>query len=146
MLEILIVLSILGVLLGVGASSIRPPSASAFANDVRALIQQARFESIKRNVPVSVVWDQETTSFVVGIGPSGDLCAIADVIARATALDYPRLVVDPGFPEDGGLVWIPSGQARACNLGTFSEAIATLDDGRVQRRLTTTLTGRVIIE
>lgn len=146
MLEILVVLSVLGVLLSIGFSAIRPPSATVYANDVRALIQQARFEAVKRNVPVAIRWDADDGSFVAGVGPADDPCALDEVVVRAGTDEYPRVEVDPGFPDDGGLVWLPSGQARACDFGTFVETIAYVDDGRVEREITVTLTGRVTIQ
>lgn len=145
-LELLVVLVVLGVLLGIGVTVVRPPAATVYSNDVRALIQQARFEAIKRNVPVAIRWDAEGMGFVAGLGPVDDPCAIVDVVARAATDAYPRVVVDPGFPEGDGLVWLPSGQARACDYGTFVQTIAYVEDGRVEREITVTLTGRVTIQ
>lgn len=146
LIELLIVLAVVGTLLAVGFVAVRPPASRVYANDVRALIQQARFEAVKLNVPVAIVWDVSDSSFVVGTGTVAAPCAIDTELSRASSSEYPRLTVDPGFEEGGGLVWLPSGQARSCDYGTYVETIAYVDDGRVEREITVSLTGRVTIE
>ena len=145
-IELLIALSILGILLGIGAALVRTPSASLYANDIRALIQQARFEAVKLNRPVAIVWNEPLNSFVAGVGPLSDPCEFDAPIVTADSRAYARLTIDPGFGSDDGLVWLPSGQARDCAFGTFPQTIATINDGRLTQRVTVTLTGRVTIQ
>ena len=145
-IELLIALSILGILLGIGASLIRTPSARLYANDVRALIQQARFEAVKLNRPVAIVWNETLNSFVAGVGTIDDPCDFDAPVVTADSRAYARMTINPGFGSDDGLVWLPSGQARDCAFGTFPQTIATINDGRLTQRVTVTLTGRVTIQ
>lgn len=147
--EILIAVGILGVLLAIGAMTFGSQGARAYANDVRALIQQARFESVKLNTPVAVVWnegEQEFQSLRYEPDSSGPPCEGSVTIARAIFKEYRHVVVEPGFVDGEGIVWIPSGQARSCSMGSFTPTIAVVSDGRQSLEVTVSLTGRVTIE
>jgi len=144
LIEFIIVLSVLGILLGIGASSFRSSESRLYANDVRALIQQARFEAVRRNVPVAVVWDAADAAFLTVLGTDADRCDASTVLNTATATTYRQVEVDIEF--DDGLVWLPSGNARSCGLGAFSNVIAIISDRYGSRTVTVTLTGRVSIE
>lgn len=144
LIEVVIVLAMLGVLLSIGAASFRPSESRLYANDVRALIQQARFEAVRRNVPVAVVWDAADDAFLTVLGNDADRCDASTVLNRATASTYRQVEVDIEF--DDGLVWLPSGTARSCNLGAFSDVIAVISDRFGSRTVTVSLTGRVTIQ
>lgn len=144
LIEALIALAIIGVLASIGFSSFREPGARLFANDVRALVQQARFEAIKQNVPVAVVWSVDTSEFRTVLGTVAAPCNEDTVLNRADSARYRNVSVNVEIED--GLVWLPSGQARSCSYGPFGEAIATVSDGNGSRQITVTLTGRVTIQ
>jgi prepilin-type N-terminal cleavage/methylation domain-containing protein len=144
LIEIIVAMSILGILAAIGASAYRTPGARLYSNDVRALVQQARYEAIRQNAPVAVVWNPGLSAFQTVLGTLAQPCQDATVLNTTAATRYPRVTVDVEFVD--GLVWLPSGQARNCSYGPFSAVIATIGDGRDERVVTVTLTGRVTIE
>jgi prepilin-type N-terminal cleavage/methylation domain-containing protein len=146
LLEILIAIAMLGVLVGFGAMQIRARSATAYARDLKGLVQQGRFEAIKRNRPIAVIWSESAGEFRTVLGSEDQPCDPEEVLATASPANYRRLNVDSSFSDGDGIVWLPSGQARACDLGVFSEHIAVLNDGNTSRTVTVSLTGRVTIE
>ncbi len=146
LIELLISLAIIGVLAAIGAATFAPQGGRAYANDVRAVFQQARFEAVKRNVPVAVVWSVGANEFRAVLGSVATPCTQSTVLVRASPSEYARVTVDSRFNDGEGIVWLPSGQARSCSYGAFLETIAIIDDGRTEREVTVTLTGRVTIE
>src|SRR5690606_33931420 len=60
-LEIILVVAVLGIMLAVGFPRLVTPAARMYANDVKAQLEQARYEAIKRNAPVAVVYDWRST-------------------------------------------------------------------------------------
>ena len=143
-IEMMVALAVLGILLGIGATRFRAAEARLYANDVRALVQQARFEAVRRNAPIAVIWDESDSAFLTVRGSDAQPCEPTEVINRASAETYRRVSVDIEF--DDGLVWLPSGSARSCGYGSFSEVIAIVADNYGSRRVTVTLTGRVTVE
>ncbi len=118
LLEMLIVLGILGIFLALGIPMLRPSYAHLFANDFRAMVQQARFEAIKRNLPVAVVRDgQQYTTLVK------DDATINCTVTNSTQVNIKRAaeyrdvqISDSDTTGTGnGIVWLPTGLARACN-------------------------------
>ena len=148
MIELLIVLAVLGVLLAIGISRFGTNSARAYSNDVKAIVQQARFEAVKRNVPIAVVWNAGNSEFRTVLGDPSSPCApVANgVLATASHQPYRGVVVSSSFVDGDGVVWLPSGQARSCGLGPFTPSIATISDSGRSYSVTVTLTGRVTIE
>lgn len=149
LIEMLIALSILGILIAIGAMSFGSQGARAYSNDVRALIQQARFEAVKLNTPIAVVWnqgEQEFRSLRYDSDSSGPPCEGPITISRANFKEYRGVVVEPGFDHGDGIVWIPSGQARSCSMGAFTPTIARVSDRQRSLEVTVSLTGRVTIE
>lgn len=144
-LELLIVLSILGILMGFGITRVGTNSARAYSNDLQALFQQARFEAIKRNVPIAVIWSLSDRSFYSVSGNVNHPCNGTLVLNRAEADRYPRVSIDTNFFDGEGLVWLPSGQARSCSFTMFAETIARIQDERQARVLTVSLTGKVTV-
>ncbi len=146
LLEVLAVMGVLGVLLSIGALTLRTPGPQLFANDLRALVQQARHEAVKRNQPVAVLWDAQARRFVTSL-PGGEVvCEMGTELAERRLAEYPRLSIETTFVDGEGVVWLPSGHARSCAMGSFERAIATISDGSTTRTVTVTLTGRVEIE
>src|SRR5690554_2039477 len=62
-LETVLVVAILGILLAVGFVAFRTPGPRHFANDLKAQLQEAKYEAVKRNAPVAVVWDSVGQTF-----------------------------------------------------------------------------------
>lgn len=147
LLEVIVAIAILGILLAIGAARFRGSDARAYSNDVKALVQQARFEAVKRNVPISVTWNAAADEFrTILPSDAGSPCSLGTVLATASHAGYRRVEVDPGFSDGQGIVWIPSGQARSCSMGAFSPTIARIADANQDYVVTVTLTGRVTIE
>lgn len=142
----LIALAILGTLLGIGVSRFGSSDARAYSNDIKALVQQARFEAVKRNVPIAVTWNGASDEFRTVMGDPATPCTPIATLATAGHSNYRLAEVDPGFADGQGLVWLPSGQARSCGLGAFSPTIARVTDRSREFTVTVTLTGRVTIE
>lgn len=145
-LELLIVLSILGILMGFAVSRVGSNAARAYSNDLQALFQQARFEAIKGNAPIAVIWSASDRTFYSVGGDANHPCKGTNVLTRAEANQYPRVSIDTDFFDGEGLVWLPSGQARSCSFTMFTETIAHIQDERQSRVLTVSLTGKVTVE
>ena len=72
---------------------------------------------------------------------------------RASLARYPRVTLEPGFPPaaapavGNGVVWLPNGQARACDLQPLGdEIVATISDANAVRRVAVTIAGRVTVQ
>jgi prepilin-type N-terminal cleavage/methylation domain-containing protein len=147
LLELLVVLSILGVGFSLSAVAVRPPAAQAYASSLRNLVLQARFEAIRRHEPVVVAWDAASAEFVVRVAGSTSWCQDMGIeLRRSNAADIGRLSITTTVVGNGSMVWIPSGQARNCTRAAFSEDFADIDDGRVSRRVLIGAAGRVEIQ
>ena len=57
-LELLITLAILGILMGVGYIAMRPNHALITAQEMQAMMRNARFEAVRRTRPVEVAWKE----------------------------------------------------------------------------------------
>ena len=143
----MVALAVLAVLAGIGAVNLRTPGPQLFANDLRALVQQARHEAVKRNQPIAVRWDAAGARFVTTVPENASApCAAGSEIAQRRLDEYPRLSITTTFVDGEGVVWLPSGHARSCQLMAFERAIATIRDGSSERTVVVTLTGRVEIQ
>lgn len=142
------VLGVLGVLLGIGVTMFRPPSERLFANDLRSQLQQARFDAVKRNQPVAVVWDADARQFETRIASdpamNADVCEGTQVLNRRSANDYRALTVSTTMGQ--GLVWLPNGQARTCDGGLNVASVTTISGPSAERRVIVSLAGRVAVE
>lgn len=143
----LVVLSIMGIFFGLGTYMLRPSSAYLFTNDLKAMIQQARYEAIKRNIPVAVVWSNETQTFTTRLNATdpalNQACSGTTVLNTKRLVDYRNMSVQDAFTQNG-LVWLPSGLGAQCGGGLMADG-TTLTDGRVTYRLTVSAAGRVRI-
>ena len=153
LLEMLIVLAVAAVLLAIGAVWIQPPAARAFANDVKAQIEQARYEAVKRSVPVAVRF--RDGAFVTTVDPSDpaaglitvvDSCASdAAVLVRRDASEYRGVSVETD-PSAWSVVWLPSGQGRTCGGSLAIGSTVEITDGRTTRVIEVSVGGRVSIQ
>ena len=145
LIEILIVLAIVGVLLGLSSVIFRPPSVRVFANDLSHQIQQGRFEALKRNRPVSVIYNG--TSFETrwdSSSPTVTAACSGDTVVQTKRFeDYPQLSVTPDFVSGEGIVWLPSGQARSCSNTTFQAQNVVLSNGRSSLTMRLATNGKV---
>lgn len=148
LLEVILVVAILGTFLAVGFVRFGGSDARAYANDVKALVQQARFEAIKRNTPVAVVWADAEEEYRTVLGEPDTPCVSSSGVPLSVAeqTNYRLISVASGFVDGQGIVWLPSGQARSCSLGAFSPAIARISDKTREFVVTVSLTGRVTVQ
>jgi prepilin-type N-terminal cleavage/methylation domain-containing protein len=147
LLEVIVAVAMLGILLAIGATSVRPPAAQTYASSLRNMVLQARFEAIKRNAPVVVGWVADEEEFVARLAGQDDWCTdLGDVIIRSNAIEIARLQITTTVTGPGSLVWVPSGQSRNCGRAPFTPDFATIEDGRNARTVRIGAAGRVEIE
>jgi type IV fimbrial biogenesis protein FimT len=127
LIEMVLTLAILGILMGIGAMSLRPPSVRTASNSVQSFVQQARFESIKTNRPVvvGIGGDGLTLTAARTTGANVVSCAAAGAAYRTLELNEYRGVTasSTGLP----LVWLPTGLPRACPAGAAPLAVSGVD-------------------
>lgn len=123
LLELLLVLGILSILFALGIPMLRPSYAYLFASDFRAMVQQARFEAIKRNLPVAVVRNgQQYTTLVKNDAAINCTTTNSTQINIKRAAEYRDVQISDGDTTGtgNGIVWLPTGLARACNVRGWS--------------------------
>ena len=151
-MEMLIVIAIAGILLGIGVVRVQPPESRLFANDVKAQIEQARYEAIRRNGPVAVVWEAGPERFATRLDPNdptvGSTCNGPLVLQSRALSDYRSVELISGASGawSGGVVWLPSGQGRTCNGGPAIGGTITITDGRTTHVVEVSVGGRVSIQ
>ena len=147
LLELLVIVSIMGILLAIGVPQLRPPAAYLVASDLKAMVQQARYEAIKRNTPVAVVWNSATLTFTTRLNETGpaltQACSGATVLNTKRLADYRNVSVQTAFTQ-AGLVWLPSGLGARCDGGPMTNS-TTLTDGRAAYSVTVSSAGRVTV-
>lgn len=150
LLELLIVIGIMGILMAVGIPMLRPPSAYLFATDLKAMIQQARFEAIKRNRPVAVVWNSSNQTYTTRFDETnttfanpGSACTSTGpmILNTKRASDYRNLSVATDM-SGNGIVWLPTGLARGCSSG-LGNSTTTVNDGKKPFYVIISTAGRV---
>jgi len=121
-LELISVITIIGILVAIAAPRLSSvPAANLYASSVASQFQQARFEAIKRNRPVTVVWDSAQQAFVTSANKNSnnvgcDLGDVDEVIVTTRTSEYGALSVTlSGFSD--GIVWLPTGLSKSCNGG-----------------------------
>ncbi len=131
MIEILVTIAVLSILAGIGFTSLRPPALQTAASNVRALMQQAKLESIKLNRPVVVsLVGNELRSQSLASGHALQ-CSTGLTDLRGLDLgDFPRVVAEEAAQMP--FVWLPTGQVRDCVGASLSAdgAGVVLNDGR----------------
>ena len=153
LLELLLTLSIMGILLAIGIPMLRPPAAYFFANDLKAMIQQARFEAIKRNTPVAVVWDSAGQSYTTRFdsantnfaNPATACTSISPTILSVKRTSEYRNVSVTTNMSGSGVVWLPTGLNRSCSSG-IGNSTTTIRDGSASYKVIVSTTGRVKLE
>lgn len=146
LLELLIALSIIGVLVGLGVFMLRPSYAYIFANDYRAMLQQARFESIKRNLPVAVVRNgQQYTTLVKDDAGVNCTATSSTPISTKRAAEYRNVqIINSDTTGTGnGIVWLPTGLARACDGSWVVTGTASFTSRNITARVRISQGGRV---
>lgn len=151
LLEALIVIAVLGALLAIGVPRLSTPAARMFANDIKAQIEQARFEAIKRNAPVAVVLEATSQTFVTRLDPSDAsvtaTCSGDLILQERDTSDYKGVAIDTEASTwSGAVVWLPSGQGRACNGSPSIGGEIVVVDGSTTRRVELTVGGRVNVK
>lgn len=137
LIEMLVVMGILGILMALGVARIRPPEARLFANSLKAQIVQAKIEAIKRNRPVSVLWNSNTRSFTTLVMINEDSTALPCTLTATTTTtlntklvsEYPNVTASNVFTSSGttpALVWFPNGSPRFCNNNPVPSANTTV--------------------
>lgn len=142
LLEVLIALAILALstayLFGLRFSAVAPATAA-----LRAHLIQARFEAIRRDQPVAVVFDHLQGEFLTRLdaSQSGAICSDGEVLARLSLQEFRGVRV--GDLPTPGLVWLPSGLGRTCQGGGVFNQTISLSDGRREGRVIVSRAGRV---
>lgn len=153
LLELLVVIAIMGIFMALGVPMLRPPSSYLFANDVKAMIQQGRYEAIKRNTPVAVVWNGNTKSYTtrfdknnITFSSFATLCTDTggsiEIINTKQASDYRSISVSTNMTRDG-IVWLPTGLAKSCTGSGLSNGRITINDGRKPYYVIVSSAGRI---
>ncbi len=154
LIEMLITLGVIGILLGMVSFMLRVPSAQLYANDVQAVIRQARLQAIKYNKPVAITWNAATQAFTsrreadtVTTAPTvNSACTGTKTIATKATSEYGgNLTVTATIGN--GLVWLPSGLLTTCNgLPTSMMNIRITESRNVTRQLMISVAGEVSIQ
>lgn len=144
-LEVILAVAIVGILLGIGFVRLQPPASRLYANDLKAQLLQAKYEAVKRNLPVAVVWNSGSSAFETRFDASlVDPCNGSSVLATNKATDYPGVAVSTTMSP--GVVWFPNGQGVTCTNGTGIASVTTISDGRTTRTVSVHLGGGVQIQ
>jgi prepilin-type N-terminal cleavage/methylation domain-containing protein len=117
-IELVITLAIASILMGIAGMSLRPPAERTAANAVQSFIQQARFDSIKSNRPVVISYDSASRVLQASRTDTSTstACGNAGEAMRTLQLGEYRGVGSPN--TNFSVLWLPSGQPRACPAGT----------------------------
>lgn len=147
-IELLIAMAVLGTLLAMTYPLLRPPEARLMANELKAMLQQARYESIKRNQPVAFVWISEDESFQTRYNSAADTATAActgDATISTKALtEYRDVSVTVNIPTNG-IVWLPTGQGRSCTGGPMVTSDVVVESGSTMLTVEATMGGKVSI-
>jgi len=115
-IEVIVALAIAGILMGIGASALRPPASRLAASSGASFVHQAKFEAIRSNRPVVVRLDGDAvTLHRASTATSIDCAAALPTLRTLDLAQFRRVTVTDvvGFP----FVWLPSGDARTCPSG-----------------------------
>ena len=147
LLELLVLVAVLGVI-AVGVFVFLPDDANRTAEDMARAFQQARFEAVKREVPVAVVWDDGADAIRIWVNAAD--CEDSGVLLRTLDLSDRRVeTISVGVPG-GGLIWLPSNFARDCGndalfVGTTADAGIVVSGRRIERNVEITAAGLVTV-
>lgn len=131
--------------MALGVTQLRPPEARLFANGLKAHIVQAKLEAIKRNRPVSVLWNSLTGTFSTLVMTDEDATALPCASTAATTLlktalvsEYRNVSVTNAFTSSGAtpaLVWLPNGFPRFCSTTAIPATNTTVKVSDQRRTL-----------
>ena len=134
-LELLVILAFISIVASIAAIALRPTTARAVSGEFRNVMQQARFEAVRANRPIAVVWLEDSRQLVTRSQSAVNDALICNNVGSEIVIAdfgrYPALQINTDLGPNDGLVWLPSGQARTCGLAPMGDArIATIEDGR----------------
>ncbi len=148
-IELLIAVAIIGILASIGFVRISPPSARLLSNDIKAMVHQARYEAVKRNRPIAFVWNEAEDGFEIRLDSASSsvlaACGGDTLLTSKAVADYPRTAVSTDMPTSG-LVWLPTGQGRACNGAPMISSDIRVVSGTISRVVEVTMGGKVTIK
>ena len=149
LLEMLIVIGIMGIFLALGVPMLRPSYAYVFASDFRAMLQQARFEAIKRNLPVAVVRDGQQYVTLIKNDASINCTSTNSTqinIKRAAEYRDVQISLSDTTGTGHGIVWLPTGLARACGSSGVITGTAAFTSKNKTAKVVISQGGRVRTE
>ncbi|MCA9840071.1 MAG: prepilin-type N-terminal cleavage/methylation domain-containing protein [Trueperaceae bacterium] len=123
LVELLVTLSIVGIGLGLMSTLAKPSQRQLFANDAKAMFQQARFESIKRNVAMAVVWDESSKSLKMLANTANAMtCTATTVLQTKSVSDYRWISITNQLPGGStkGIIWLPNSTIKGCDGNALS--------------------------
>lgn len=145
LVELLVALAVLGILVGMGVVLFRAPSTRVFTNDVRALVQRSRYEAVKRDRPVAIVFDtaNQVIESRIATGTSvSDTCSGSQALTTVDAATYRGISFSTTIPT-ASLVWLPNGRPVNCSGDPDVAGAITIDGGRNAVSLQVSVGGRV---
>lgn len=149
-LELLVTLAVLGILLSVSVVSLNPPNTRVFADELKAMIAQSRYEAVKRNRPVAFFWNAEeqafTTRFDANSSQVSAACAGDDFLVTRSPTEYRNMTVTTRNLPTNGIVWLPTGQGRTCGGAPMTGSEIELADGNGVRVVDISIGGKVSIQ
>jgi Tfp pilus assembly protein FimT len=126
LVEVLVTLGVLGILLGFGFTLLTPPESRLFTEELKSFLEQSRFEAVKRQYPIAVVWDANTKIFTASVYPSdttvGCTSSTGAIMVALSSLElakFPRLSLSKNDLQTG-VVWLPNGFLKTCSGTDFS--------------------------
>jgi prepilin-type N-terminal cleavage/methylation domain-containing protein len=145
LIETIVVMAVISILAGIGFTFMGAGSSPRLmANDYRAMIQQARFEAIKRNLPVAVVrTGQEYRTLVKDDAAINCNTANSTQINIKRASEYRNVQISSATGTANGIVWLPNGMARACDGSGVVTGTATFSSGSSTASVIISQGGRV---
>jgi prepilin-type N-terminal cleavage/methylation domain-containing protein len=148
--ELLVTLAVIGILAAIGVSRIDAPNARLFANDLKALLEQARYDAVRRNTPVAVVVSGGAfvtrVSATTPVSATFDttICTAGSAVRTKTTTDYRGITLTGGLTS-AGIVWLPSGLVRTCVGADLTGLVSTVvGDGRRTVTVTVSPAGGVM--
>lgn len=145
LVELLVLLAVLGVLLSVAWSVVRPDNAQQAAQSVRTAILWARANAIWRGVSVAVTDLADGAGLVLSVGHAADSsCSGGTELARVRMSEHAGVSLLAGLPR--GLVWLPDGSGRSCDGGGVISATLRLQGARRAVNVIVSSLGRVRLE
>lgn len=145
LVEVIVVLATVAILFGLIARMMRPPHVTVFANDLAAVIQQSRYESVQRNSAVAVVLVQNKGFEVRTIPGRNATCSATDYQVLRSLNFQGHGSVNVSMNKTG-IIWLPNGLVLACDGTQPFVNVNIFDNSGKTRALTINSIGRVEIQ